>query len=103
MRVELINTGSELLVGRVLNTHHHWLAQQLTRMGYTLAHQQTVPATGAAIQAAVREAIARAALVIVTGGLGPTGDDLTRQRIAELLDLPLEEHAETRAHITAHI
>tara|TARA_B110000438_G_scaffold184410_1_gene176140 strand:- start:649 stop:1884 length:1236 start_codon:yes stop_codon:yes gene_type:complete len=102
MRVELINTGSELLVGRVLNTHHHWLAQQLTRMGYTLAHQQTVPDTGEAIQAAVREAIARAELVIVTGGLGPTGDDLTRQRIAELLDLPLEEHAETRARITAH-
>ena len=71
-------------------------------MGHTLAHQQTVPDTGEAIQAAVREAIARAELVIVTGGLGPTGDDLTRQRIAELLDLPLEEHAETRAHITAH-
>ena len=102
VRVELINTGSELLVGRVLNTHHHWLAQQLSRMGYTLAHQQTVPDTGEAIQAAVREAIAHAELVIVTGGLGPTGDDLTRQRIAELLDLTLEEHAETRARITAH-
>ena len=102
MRVELINTGSELLVGRVLNTHHYWLAQQLTRMGYTLAHQQVVPDTGEAIQAAVREAIAHTELVIVTGGLGPTGDDLTRQRIAELLDLPLEEHAETRARITAY-
>ena len=102
VRVELINTGSELLLGRVLNTHHHWLAQQLTRRGYMLAHQQTVPDTGEAIQATVREAIARAELVLVTGGLGPTGDDLTRQRIAELLDLPLEEHAETRDRITAH-
>ena len=102
VRVELINTGSELLLGRVLNTHHHWLAQQLTRRGYMLAHQQTVPDTGEAIQATVREAIARAELVLVTGGLGPTSDDLTRQRIAELLDLPLKEHAETRDRITAH-
>lgn len=102
MRVELINTGSELLFGRVLNTHHHWLAQQLARAGYTLAHQQTVPDSGEAIQAAAREAIARAELVLITGGLGPTSDDLTRQLIAELLDLSLEEHAETRDRITAH-
>ena len=102
MRVELINTGSELLLGSVLNTHHHWLAQQLTHLGYTLAHQQTVPDTGEAIQAAAAEAIARAELVIITGDLGPTGDDLTRQRIAELLNLPLAEHAETRDRITAH-
>ena len=102
VRVELINTGSELLLGRVLNTHHHWLAQQLARAGYALAHQQTVPDTGDAIQSATREAIARAELVLVTGGLGPTSDDLTRQRIAELLDLPLEEHAETRDRIIAH-
>ncbi|MBC8324823.1 MAG: competence/damage-inducible protein A [Verrucomicrobia subdivision 3 bacterium] len=102
MRVELINTGSELLLGNVLNTHHHWLAQQLTRAGYTLAHQQTVPDTGEAIQAAAREAIARAELVLITGGLGPTGDDLTRQLIAGLLDLSLEEDAETRDRITTH-
>ncbi len=102
MRVELINTGSELLLGRVLNTHHHWLAQQLARTGYTLAHQQTVPDTGDAIQAAARGAITRAELVLITGGLGPTSDDLTRQRIAELLDLKLEEHAETRDRITTY-
>ena len=71
MRVELINTGSELLVGRVLNTHHHWLAQQLTRMGYTLAHQQTVPDTGEAIQAAVREAIDANAPTLIEVPVGP--------------------------------
>ena len=101
MRIELINTGSELLHGRVLNTHQQWLGQQLATAGYELTHQQTVPDTGVAIQAAVREAIARSELVIVTGGLGPTSDDITRQRIAELLDTPLEEHAETRDRITA--
>ncbi len=101
VRIELINTGSELLLGSVLNTHQQWIAQQLAVAGYELAHQQTVPDTGAAIQAAVRDAIARSELVLVTGGLGPTNDDLTRQRIAELLEVPLGEHAETRARITA--
>ena len=101
MRIELINTGSELLHGRVLNTHQQWLGQQLIAAGYELNHQQTVSDTGAAIQAAVREEIARSELVIVTGGLGPTSDDITRQRIAELLDTPLEEHAKTRDRITA--
>ncbi len=101
MRIELINTGSELLHGRVLNTHQEWLGQQLVAAGYELNHQQTVSDTGAAIQAAVSEEIARSELVIVTGGLGPTSDDITRQRIAELLDTPLEEHTRTRDHITA--
>ncbi len=101
MRIELINTGSELLHGRVLNTHQEWLGQQLVAAGYELNHQQTVSDTGAAIQTAVSEEIARSELVIVTGGLGPTSDDITRQRIAELLDTPLEEHARTRDRIIA--
>ena len=101
MRIALINTGSELLHGRVLNTHQEWLGQQLVAAGYELNHQQTVSDTGAAIQAAVSEEIARSELVIVTGGLGPTSDDITRQRIAELLDTPLEEHTRTRDHIIA--
>ena len=101
MRIELINTGSELLHGRVLNTHQEWLGQQLVAAGYELNHQQTVSDTGAAIQAAVSEEIARSELDIVTGGLGPTSDDITRQRIAELLDTPLAEHARTRDRIIA--
>jgi len=101
VRIELINTGSELLHGRVLNTHQEWLGQQLVAAGYELNHQQTVSDTGAAVQAAVSEEIARSELVIVTGGLGPTSDDITRQRIAELLGTPLEEHTRTRDHITA--
>ena len=102
MRVELINTGSELLVGRVLNTHQQWLGQQLSDAGYEPSYQQTIPDTGDAIQSAVREAINRSELVIVTGGLGPTSDDITRQRIAELLGVSLKEHSQTRERIIAH-
>jgi nicotinamide-nucleotide amidase len=85
MTVELINTGSELMLGRVLNTHAQWLGRQLSDLGYSLVRQVAVPDTGANIQQAVRESLGRSRIVIVTGGLGPTSDDITRQLIAKLL------------------
>jgi nicotinamide-nucleotide amidase len=85
VEIELINTGSELLLGRVLNTHQQWICRRLADLGHVVARQIAVPDTARAIQQAVREALARADLVIVTGGLGPTSDDITRDLIAELL------------------
>ena len=54
MIVELINTGSELMLGRVLNTHQQWLCQRLADLGYVVSRQVAVPDTGPAIQQAVR-------------------------------------------------
>ena len=71
VRVELINTGNELLMGRALNTHQQWLGQQQALAGYELGFQQTIPDMGKAVESAVSEAIKRSELVIVTGGLGP--------------------------------
>jgi nicotinamide-nucleotide amidase len=88
--IEIINTGTELLLGRVLNTHHQWLCRQLTKLGYEISRQMTVADTGPVIQQAVRESLTRSDLVIVTGGLGPTSDDLTRDDIAKLLGLSLK-------------
>lgn len=85
VNIELLNTGSELLLGRVLNTHQQWLCRRLADHGYVVTRQVTVPDTAPDIQSAVREALGRADLVIVTGGLGPTSDDLTRDLIAQLL------------------
>src|SRR3989441_2709079 len=99
MVVELINTGSELMLGRVLNTHQQWLCRQLADLGYVVARQVAVPDVGPEIQQAVREALARADLVITTGGLGPTSDDLTRDLIAELLGKTAREDASVLAHI----
>ncbi|MFN0067433.1 MAG: competence/damage-inducible protein A [Limisphaerales bacterium] len=99
MNVELLNTGSELLLGRILNTHQQWLGRRLADLGLVLARQTAVPDTAEAIEAAVREALARGGLVITTGGLGPTSDDVTRERIAALLGRPLREDARVRAHI----
>src|SRR5689334_15419239 len=85
VEIEIINTGSELMLGFVLNTHQQWLCRQLADAGHTVSRQVAVADTGPAIQQAVREALGRADFVIVTGGLGPTSDDLTRDLIASLL------------------
>ena len=73
------------MLGRVLNTHAQWLGRRLGDLGYNLVRQVAVPDTGKSIQDAVREALGRVRIIIVTGGLGPTSDDITRQLIAELL------------------
>ena len=100
MVIELINTGTELMLGRVLNTHAQWLCRQLADHGWQVTRQTTVADTGADIEPAVREALARADLVLTTGGLGPTSDDLTRERIAHLLGTQLREDPSIVAHIT---
>jgi nicotinamide-nucleotide amidase len=97
--VELINTGSELMLGRVLNTHQQWLCRRLADLGYVVSRQVAVADRGADIEQAVREALARADLIITTGGLGPTSDDITRDLIAQLLGKKLYEDADTLAHI----
>ena len=99
MNVEIINTGSELMLGRVLNTHHQWLCRRLAGLGHVVTRQVAIADAAAEIQSAVREALGRADLVITTGGLGPTSDDLTRELIAELLGKKLVENAAVRAHI----
>src|SRR5271170_6010388 len=93
MRVEIINTGTELLLGRVTNTHLGFLAQSLLGLGLRVERQVTVP-DGAAITEALHEAMARAELIIVTGGLGPTSDDITRDAAAESFGKKLIFHQE---------
>ena len=85
LNIEIINTGSELLLGRILNTHQQWLCRQLADRCYVVSRQTAVDDTGLAIQQAVRESLSRSDLVITTGGLGPTSDDRTRDLVAELL------------------
>jgi nicotinamide-nucleotide amidase len=99
MIVELINTGSELMLGRVLNTHQQWLCRQLADLGYPVARQVAVNDAAADIEQAVREALGRADLVLTTGGLGPTSDDITRENVAGLLGKTLHEDPAPLANI----
>ncbi len=87
-RVEIINTGTELLLGSVSNTHLTFLALELFPLGLRIDRQVTVP-DGRSIADALQESFRRAEIVFVTGGLGPTTDDITRDVVAELLGLEL--------------
>jgi nicotinamide-nucleotide amidase len=99
LNIEIINTGSELMLGFVLNTHQQWLCRQLANAGYTVTRQVAIADEGRAIQQTVRESLSRADFVIVTGGLGPTSDDITRDLIAQLLGRKLHEDATIRARL----
>ncbi len=87
------------MLGHVLNTHQQWICRQLADHGYPVTRQIAVADAGPAIQQAVGEALSRADLVITTGGLGPTSDDLTRDLIADALGRALREDAGVLANI----
>lgn len=90
MRIEILNTGTELLLGNTVNTHAAWFGRELFGLGLRIERQSTVP-DGEAIREAMIESLERADVLIVTGGLGPTSDDLTREIAAEVLGLELIE------------
>jgi nicotinamide-nucleotide amidase len=94
MRIELLNTGSELLLGTVRDAHLQWLAQEIFPLGLRISRQGTVP-DGSPIRDLLQEASGRSDLLIVTGGLGPTTDDITREIAAELTGRKLHLHQET--------
>jgi nicotinamide-nucleotide amidase len=89
MRAEIIAIGSELTSGAKLDTNSQWLSQQLTDLGIDVDYHTTVADDLAANVAVLQAAAARADLVLITGGLGPTLDDLTRQAMAEMAGVEL--------------
>jgi nicotinamide-nucleotide amidase len=99
MKVAIINTGTELLLGRVLNTHLAFIAREIFSVGLRVERQCTVP-DGPAIAEALGAALRETDIIFVTGGLGPTTDDITREVAAELLQLPLRENSDLVAAIT---
>ena len=100
MIVEVLNTGTELLLGHVVNSHLKFLAEAMFPLGLRVERQVTVP-DGAAIRTALLETFGRADVVMITGGLGPTTDDITRDVVAELLGLRLEHDEEIMQAIAA--
>lgn len=99
MRVELLNIGTELLMGFVVNTHASWIGRRLNGIGATLTRQVCVTDTGDDVRAALSEAMGRADVVITTGGLGPTSDDITRSVVFEMLGLTTRVDEEVLANI----
>ncbi|PYJ11800.1 MAG: competence/damage-inducible protein A [Verrucomicrobia bacterium] len=100
MKTIVINTGTEILLGDVLNSHLSFIAREILPLGLRVDRQLAVP-DGEAIRDALSESSGQAEIIFVTGGLGPTTDDLTREITAEFLGLELQHDAAVMAAITA--
>lgn len=94
MNLELVTIGTELLLGFTVDSNSAFLGQALAEVGVRISRRTSVPDDPVAVSVAVAEALSRTRMVITSGGLGPTRDDLTKQAIAELFRLPLEFHPE---------
>lgn len=99
MRAEIITIGDELLIGQVVDTNSAWMAEQLNEIGIELYQITSVHDQREHIVAALDEAFSRADIVLTTGGLGPTNDDITKHVLCEYFDTHLIEDQRVRAHI----
>jgi nicotinamide-nucleotide amidase len=94
VRAEIVGVGTELLLGQIANTNARWMGERLSAIGVDVLHHQVVGDNLVRIVEALRLSLSRADVVLVTGGLGPTEDDITRDAIAELLQVPMVRHDE---------
>ncbi len=88
MRSEIITIGDEILIGQIIDTNSAWIAQRLNEIGVDVAQVTSVSDTPEAIRNALDEAGSRAQLVLITGGLGPTNDDLTKLTLSDYFGSP---------------
>src|SRR2546429_4187276 len=99
MKAEILSIGSEITSGQNLDTNCQWLSRRLAEIGIPVGFHTTVADDLADNVAVFRLACERADLVVATGGLGPTQDDLTREVIATVAAVPLEEHGPSLEHV----
>ena len=97
VRAEIVAVGTELLLGQIANTNARWMSEQLAAVGVDVLHHQTVGDNVERVAEALSLAASRADVVLVTGGLGPTQDDLTREAIALVAGVPLVRRPELEA------
>ncbi len=99
MRCEIIAVGTELLMGQVTNTNARDIARELSALGIGVYYQSVVGDNVGRLEEVFGLALSRADLVILTGGLGPTEDDITRETVARVLGLPLERDEAWEKHL----
>jgi len=101
MTAKIISIGDELLIGQVVNTNAAWLAEQLNLIGIKVDEILAISDNGEEIERTVKSAISRHDLVITTGGLGPTKDDITKQCLARVFDAKMVLNEKILANNTA--
>lgn len=102
MQAEIISIGDELLIGQTVNTNASWLGSALAKIGIPVKWGVTIADDKQAIIDAVEQAMGRSELVIMTGGLGPTKDDITKHTLCEYFETELEINHEALQRITAY-
>jgi nicotinamide-nucleotide amidase len=100
MKAEIITIGDELLIGQTIDTNSAWLGAQLSAMGIELYRKTAIKDGKQDILDAVSESLARVNLLIITGGLGPTKDDITKKTLAEYYGSGMRRDEEVLAHLT---
>jgi len=92
MIAEILSVGTELLMGQIANTDAQFISRRLGELGISIYRQCTVGDNPARVLESLKESLSRSDIVITTGGLGPTEDDLTKEMVAEYFGLPMELH-----------
>jgi nicotinamide-nucleotide amidase len=100
VKAEIITIGDELLIGQVVDTNSAWLGQQLTFNGIRVAQKTAVSDSPEHIKTALTEAMSRAQIILITGGLGPTKDDLTKATLADYFGMKMRFDENVLKHIT---
>ncbi len=102
MNAEIICVGTELLLGDIVNTNAQYLSQKLAQLGIDVFYQSAVGDNPARLKKVLSTAVSRSNIIILTGGLGPTQDDLTVKTVCDAIGYSLEENAEALERIKAH-
>jgi nicotinamide-nucleotide amidase len=101
LSAEIVTTGTEILMGEIVDTNAAWIAQQLRDIGVNLYFKTTVGDNEGRVRGVIELGLSRSNVIIVSGGLGPTADDITRQAIAAATRCPLELHPDALAALEA--
>lgn len=102
MTVHLLTIGDEILIGQIVDTNSSWMSRQLNLQGFTVTGKSSVGDTRQAIIDGINHASNLAPIVIITGGLGPTKDDITKSTLAEMFDCQMVFHQEVYDRIAAY-
>lgn len=102
MVAEILCVGTEILLGDIINTNVAYLAKEMAALGIDVYHQSVVGDNPKRLQESLELAFARADIVLLTGGLGPTYDDLTKETVAKYFGRKMEMHAPSEARILAY-
>ena len=99
---ELIAVGTEIILGDIVNTHSQYLSQKLAQLGINVFYHTSVGDNPARLRFTIEQAIRRSDIVILSGGLGPTEDDLTKETVCDVLGLPLHQDEEALRRMTSY-